>query len=241
MDVKHFGKLKGNEKRVNSLLFKWMLWSTIDPISTLIFTNESCADLSRFCLFDRLLGSSENAESQEERCWVVARAKWGSPAASFPPKHRCLDHFIPNQLFEGTKCWINIAKICVWLLYLRERKWIIDFRVPPHPHISSCICVSLPACSFWVKMERRVWIINSYNNRTGRDSRAHLFPLSTWQRSKLRPENYTNLSLLKRTVGSGAGLGSPSFWASTLPLHHMASFPPLQWFENVTIRDPLDP
>lgn len=54
--------------------------------------------------------------AKKSRCWVVARVKWASPAASFPPKSRCLDHFIQKRFFECTLCWINTPKrVCGFL------------------------------------------------------------------------------------------------------------------------------
>lgn len=46
-------------------------------------------------------------KAKKSGCWVVARVKWASSAASFPPKSRCLDHFIQKRFFESTMCWIN--------------------------------------------------------------------------------------------------------------------------------------
>lgn len=54
--------------------------------------------------------------AKKSGCWVVARVKWASPAASFPPKSRCLDCFIQKRFFECTLCWINTPKhVCDFL------------------------------------------------------------------------------------------------------------------------------
>lgn len=58
--------------------------------------------------------------AKKSGCWVVARVKWASPAASFPPKSRCLDHFIQKRFFEFTMCWINTPNACVASLLWRQ-------------------------------------------------------------------------------------------------------------------------
>lgn len=104
----YFGKLKGKEKQVNCLLFKWMFeWPRIDSIST-PFTRMSPALLrAAFAFLNRLSYSSVNAGRHEE---TGCRGEMRKPSSQLSPKSRCLDCGVQNPVFEDAKCWINITK-----------------------------------------------------------------------------------------------------------------------------------
>ena len=59
--------------------------------------------------------------AKETICWMVARVKWGSPAASLSPKSRCLDHGLPRWLR-----WSIICLLCRRPMYdpwVRKIPW----------------------------------------------------------------------------------------------------------------------